>query len=427
MYQQTTATQKISQLSKRLRVVAGGTSASKTISILLWLIDRAESPEVAPEIISIVSESYPHLKRGAMRDFLNIMEATGHYNDSRFNRTDSIYTFDTGSRIEFFSADQPDKVRGPRRDILFINEANNIDYESYDQLSIRTKKTIWLDYNPTHEYWYYTEVKPHVDHDFLTLTYKDNEALEPAIIADIESHKHNANWWRVYGLGQLGEVEARIYTDWAIIDEIPHEARLERRGLDFGYSNDPLALIDIYKYNGGIILDERIYQRGMSNRALADYVKNCDNPETVIYADSSEPKSIDEISTYGVNIIGANKGPGSINQGIRYIQDQRISITKRSVNLVKEYRNYLWTTDRDGKQTTKATDLNNHLMDALRYGLETFAYSYGREAGIVTARGLDERPKSFIVNGDGEAEAYHIDPEAIARANNESKRSWLYR
>ena len=427
MYQQTTATQKISQLSKRLRVVAGGTSASKTISILLWLIDRAESPEVAPEIISIVSESYPHLKRGAMRDFLNIMEATGHYNDSRFNRTDSIYTFDTGSRIEFFSADQPDKVRGPRRDILFINEANNIDYESYDQLSIRTKKTIWLDYNPTHEYWYYTEVKPHVDHDFLTLTYKDNEALEPAIIADIESHKHNANWWRVYGLGQLGEVEARIYTDWAIIDEIPHEARLERRGLDFGYSNDPLALIDIYKYNGGIILDERIYQRGMSNRALADYVKNCDSPETVIYADSSEPKSIDEISTYGVNIIGANKGPGSINQGIRYIQDQRISITKRSVNLVKEYRNYLWTTDRDGKQTTKATDLNNHLMDALRYGLETFAYSYGREAGIVTARGLDERPKSFIVNGDGEAEAYHIDPEAIARANNESKRSWLYR
>ena len=318
-------------------------------------------------------------------------------------------------------------MRGPRRDILFINEANNIDYESYDQLSIRTKKTIWLDYNPTHEYWYYTEVKPHVDHDFLTLTYKDNEALEPAIIADIESHKHNANWWRVYGLGQLGEVEARIYTDWAIIDEIPHEARLERRGLDFGYSNDPLALIDIYKYNGGIILDERIYQRGMSNRALADYVKNCDNPETVIYADSSEPKSIDEISTYGVNIIGANKGPGSINQGIRYIQDQRISITKRSVNLVKEYRNYLWTTDRDGKQTTKATDLNNHLMDALRYGLETFAYSYGREAGIVTARGLDERPKSFIVNGDGEAEAYHIDPEAIARANNESKRSWLYR
>ena len=169
---------------------------------------------------------------------------------------------------------QPSKVRGPRRDILFINEANNIPYETYDQLSIRTRQVIWLDYNPTHEYWYYTDVAPHFEHDFLTLTYKDNEALDPAIVQEIESHKHNVNWWKVYGLGQLGEVESRIYKDWAIIDEIPHEARLERRGLDFGYSNDPAALVDIYKYNGGIILDERFYQRGMSNRAIADYIKN---------------------------------------------------------------------------------------------------------------------------------------------------------
>ena len=425
MFQQTTATRKIFSLKKRLRVVAGGTSASKTISILMWLIQHSQNNEGV--IISVISESFPHLKRGAMRDFLNIMQSHEYYKDSEWNRTDCIYTFPTGSRMEFFSADQPSKVRGPRRDILFINEANNIPYETYDQLSIRTRQVIWLDYNPTHEYWYYTDVAPHFEHDFLTLTYKDNEALDPAIVQEIESHKHNVNWWKVYGLGQLGEVESRIYKDWAIIDEIPHEARLERRGLDFGYSNDPAALVDIYKYNGGIILDERFYQRGMSNRAIADYIKNAPDSQTLVYADSSEPKSIDEISTYGINIIGANKGPGSINQGIAYIQDQRVSVTKRSVNLIKEYRNYLWTTDKDGKIINKAQDINNHLMDALRYGLETFVYSYGREAGIVTARGLDERPKSFIVNGDGEAEAYHIDPEAIARANNESKRSWLYR
>ena len=425
MFQQTTATRKIFSLKKRLRVVAGGTSASKTISILMWLIQHSQNNEGV--IISVISESFPHLKRGAMRDFLNIMQSHEYYKDSEWNRTDCIYTFPTGSRMEFFSADQPSKVRGPRRDILFINEANNIPYETYDQLSIRTRQVIWLDYNPTHEYWYYTDVAPHFEHDFLTLTYKDNEALDPAIVQEIESHKHNVNWWKVYGLGQLGEVESRIYKDWAIIDEIPHEARLERRGLDFGYSNDPAALVDIYKYNGGIILDERFYQRGMSNRAIADYIKNAPDSQTLVYADSSEPKSIDEISTYGINIIGANKGPGSINQGIAYIQDQRVSVTKRSVNLIKEYRNYLWTTDKDGKIINKAQDINNHLMDALRYGLETFVYSYGREAGIVTARGLDERPKSFIVNGDGEAEAYHIDPEAIARANNESKRSWQYR
>jgi phage terminase large subunit len=425
MFQQTTATRKIFSLKKRLRVVAGGTSASKTISILMWLIQHSQNNEGV--IISVISESFPHLKRGAMRDFLNIMQSHEYYKDSEWNRTDCIYTFPTGSRMEFFSADQPSKVRGPRRDILFINEANNIPWETYDQLSIRTRQVIWLDYNPTHEYWYYTDVAPHFDHDFLTLTYQDNEALDPAIVQEIESHKHNANWWKVYGLGQLGEVESRIYRDWAVIDEIPHEARLERRGLDFGYSNDPAALVDIYKYNGGIILDERFYQRGMSNRAIADYIKNAPESQTLVYADSSEPKSIDEISTYGINIIGANKGPGSINQGIAYIQDQRVSVTKRSVNLIKEYRNYLWTTDKDGKIINKAQDINNHLMDALRYGLETFVYSYGREAGIVTARGLDERPTSFIVNGDGEAEAYHIDPEAIARANNESKRSWQYR
>lgn len=429
MFQQTTATQKILNLRKRIRGVAGGTSASKTISILLWLIDRAETPQAGVELISVVSESYPHLKRGAMRDFLNIMETMGHYKDSAWNRTDSIYTFDTGSRIEFFSADQPGKVRGPRRDILFINEANNVPYETYDQLAIRTKKIIWLDWNPTHAFWWYEEVAPHTDNDFLTLTYLDNEALDEAIVQDIESHRHNRNWWLVYGLGQLGEVESRVYTGWIVIDQIPHEAKLVRRGLDFGFSNDPAAIVDIYKYNGGFILDERLYRKGMSNKDLADFLNNCEDPSTIVVADSSEPKSIDELSMYGVPVQGAQKGQGSISQGIQYVQDQRVSMTQRSTNLIKEYRNYLFEVDRDGKQTRDPQDFQNHLMDALRYGLETYYYHQDRQAGIVGTISSSGRAKeSFMTNPDGtvEAKALHIDIGRAVRQSTQEDKDWQH-
>jgi phage terminase large subunit len=357
------------------------------------------------------------------------MQTMGHYKDERWNRTDYIYTFDTGSRIEFFSADQPGKVRGPRRDILFLNEANNIPWETYDQLSIRTKKIVWLDWNPTHEFWWYDEVMPHNDVDFLTLTYKDNEALDAAIVKEIESHKHNKNWWLVYGLGQLGEVESRIYTGWIVIDEIPHEAKLERRGLDFGFSADPAALIDIYKYNGGFILDERLYRKGMSNKDLADFIKNCQDPSTIVVADSAEPKSIDEMSRYEVYVQSAQKGQGSVTQGIQYVQDQRISMTKRSVNLIKEYRNYLWEVDKDGKQLPKPQSFQNHLMDALRYGLETYYYQKDRQAGIVVSKGSNYNAKeSFMTNEDGmvEASALHIDIDSAIKRQSEDTRDWRY-
>lgn len=366
MYSRTTATNRILGLKKRIRGVSGGTSASKTISILMWLIDYAQSTE--NEVISIVSESFPHLKRGAMRDFLNIMQTHNYYKDAQWNRTDCIYTFDKGSRIEFFSADQPGKVRGPRRDILFINEANNVPYETYTQLEVRTKKIIWLDWNPVNEFWWYTEVVPTQDVDFLTLTYKDNEALERSIIESIESRKGNKNWWAVYGLGQLGEVEQRIYTGWQIIDEVPHEARLERHGLDFGYTNDPSAILDIYKYNGGLVFDEQLYRRGLSNKQLADVILTL--PFAITVADSSEPKSIDEIASYGVSIVPATKGQGSVRQGIQYLQGQRVSVTKRSINLIKEYRNYLWMTDKDGKIINEPEQVGlDHLLDAARYGV----------------------------------------------------------
>lgn len=367
---ETTATKKIFTLRKRVRIIAGGTGASKTISILLWLIQRCQTHE--GELWSVVSETFPHLKRGAIRDFLNIMEQHGYFRPGSWNKTDYIYTFETGSKLEFFSADQPDKVRGPRRTGLFINEANNVNYDVFTQLEVRTQKIIWLDYNPVAEFWVYTEVMPKQDHDFLTLTYKDNEGLPPEIVQAIESRRGNRAWWRVYGEGLLGEVEGRIFTGWEFIDDIPHEARLERRGLDFGYSNDPTALVDIYYYNGGYILDEQIYQRGLQNKPIADLIKNLPESNTLVIADSAEPKSIDELHSYGVNIIPAAKGRDSVRQGIQYVQNQRISVTKRSVNLLKEYNNYLWEVDKDGNSTNEPSGVWNHCMDAIRYGFESF-------------------------------------------------------
>lgn len=368
MYSQTTATNKILALNKRIRGVSGGTSASKTISILIWLIGYAQTEN--NKLISVVSESFPHLKRGVIRDFINIMQEHNYFKDDAWNKTDYTYEFETGTKFEFFSADQPGKVRGPRRDVLFINEANNISFETYTQLEIRTKDIIWLDWNPVSEFWWYSELYGKQDVDFITLTYLDNEALSTEIVQAIEAKKHNKLFWQVYGLGQLGEAEGRIYKDWQIIDEIPHEARLERMGLDFGYTNDPSAIVAVYKYNGGIILDEITFQKGLSNKQLADILKNV--PQALVIADSAEPKSIDEIASYGVSILPSTKGQGSLLRGIQYVQQQRISVTKRSINVIKEYRNYLWQTDKDGKIINVPDVGFDHSLDAVRYALESF-------------------------------------------------------
>lgn len=357
------------KLRKRIKGIAGGASAGKTISIIQILMDKAQSDK-SPTLTSITSESMPHLKRGAMRDFINIMEQHNYFNPARWNKSDFTYTFETGSKIEFFSLDMPHKVRGPRRQRLFINEANNIPYETFDQLEIRTEDEIWMDWNPTSEYWFYSDIlNKRDDVDFEILTYKDNEGLQPTIVESIERRKNNKNWWLVYGLGQLGEVESRIYKGWQIIDEIPFEARLERYGIDFGYSNDPTAIVAVYKYNGGLILDELTYLKGLSNKQIADVLTNTTKALTI--ADSAEPKSIDEIASYGVSIMPAKKGSDSINQGIQYVQDQRISVTKRSTNLLKEYRNYLWLTDKEGKIINEPSPIWNHGMDALRYAINS--------------------------------------------------------
>lgn len=369
----TTGTNRIRELKKRIRIIQGGTGASKTFSIILILIDLALRDK-KPTLTSITSESFPHLKRGAMRDFLRIMGELNYFKDSRWNKSDYTYTFETGSKIEFFSVDQPDKLRGARRDRLFINEANNVPFDAFEQLEVRTKEFIFIDYNPTSEFWVFTEVEPQrKDWEKIVLTYLDNEALDQRVIDSIEARKNRKGWWAVYGMGELGEIEGKIYRDWKIIDEIPHEAKLQRYGLNFGYTNHPAALVAIYYYNGGYILDEVLYGRGLSNQNIADTLKN--EQKALVIADSAEPKSIDEIKGYQVSIVPSQKGADSVRYGIGVVQEERISVTKRSINVIKEYRNYLWQADRNGKiiEPEIPEEPFHYSMDAIRYGLTSLA------------------------------------------------------
>lgn len=346
----------------------GGTSAGKTIGIEQVLIDKCQSEDKEGDVTSVISESFPHLKRGAIRDFLSILQTQNYFDERRWNKTDYTYTFETGAILEFFSADQPAKTRGPRRKRAFINEANNIPFETFEQIEVRTTKEIYIDYNPVQEFWVQTELLGKRDDvDFLILTYKDNEALSEEIVKSIEQRKNRAGWWKVFGEGQLGEVEGKIYTGWQIIDEIPHEARLERYGIDFGYTNDPTTIVALYYYSGGYILDEITYQKGLSNKQIADILSN--SPKALSIADSAEPKSIDEIKSFGINVVPTQKGKDSVRQGIQVVQDQQISVTKRSINIIKEYRNHLWQTDKQGRVINEPEHTYSHSMDAIRYAL----------------------------------------------------------
>jgi phage terminase large subunit len=368
MLVRTTAINKILALKKRIKIIQGGTSAGKTFGILPILIDRATKTSNLE--ISIVAESIPHLRRGALKDFLKLMRWTNRYVEGSFNKSLLRYQFANGSYMEFFSADDSSKLRGARRDILYINECNNIEFEAYNELSIRTKNEVYLDFNPANEFWVHTELKGENDTDFVILTYKDNEALDISIINQIEKNRlkastssYWANWWRVYGLGEVGMLEGVVFSNWKTIDIIPNEAKLIGYGLDFGFTNDPTAIIEIYNYNGQRIVNEICFQTGLVNTEIAKKIQK----NVIVYADSSEPKSIEEIRRTGQQIKGVTKGKDSVNFGIQIMQSQNYLVTSNSTNLIKELRTYCWDRDKTGKQLNKPIDNFNHTIDALRY------------------------------------------------------------
>ena len=368
MFKRTKAINKILALKKRIKIVQGGTSAGKTYGIIPILINKAiQTPGLE---ISIVSESIPHLRRGCLKDCIKILKDTNRYNENQYNRSLLKYRFLNGSYIEFFSVEDSSKLRGARRDILYCNEANNISFEAFNELSVRTKKEIYLDYNPANEFWVHENLQNDPDAEMIILTYKDNDALDKRIVKEIEKAKQKAetsaywsNWWRVYGLGEIGRLQGVVFSNWKQIDKIPAEAKLIGIGIDFGYTNDPTAIVEVYKWNDKRIVNELCYQSGLVNSEIAKKL-----PEGLIcYADSAEPKSIAEIRMHNKMIKGAAKGKDSILHGVQLMQSQDYLVTSQSINLIKELRSYIWDVDKAGKTLNKPKPGLDHLIDALRY------------------------------------------------------------
>jgi phage terminase large subunit len=369
MFVRTTVINKILNLTKFVKGIQGGTSAGKTFGVLPVLIDIATKTKLTE--ISVVAESIPHLKRGAMKDFKKIMVETGRFVDSRWNATDFKYTFANGSQIEFFSADNDSKLRGARRDYLYMNEANNMTFHAYTELASRTKKGVYLDWNPVNEFWFHSDLKDDDDVDFLIVNYLDNEACPESALNFILKAKEKAktssyweNWYNVYGLGLIGNLEGVIFNNWQIIDTIPNDARLLGYGLDFGYSNDPTAIVEVYKWNDKRIINEICYQKELSNSQIAKMIPT----KMPVYCDSAEPKSIAELTKLGVRAFGVTKGADSINFGIQVMQEQDYLVTSQSTNLIKELRKYAWDKDKKtGAKLNKPIDDFNHAIDGFRY------------------------------------------------------------
>lgn len=358
------------------KVVQGGMSASKTYSIMTILIGYCESyPE---SLVTVTGMSYNHLSTGAMRDFKSIMRETNRWEDDCFNKSAKIYSFRNGSQLEFLSTDNM-SGRGPRRDVLFVNEANGIDYETFDQLANRTRDFVVLDYNPSAKFWAHEELVERQPErtTFLILTYLDNEALGAQEKENIESRKPKegeepSNFWVVYGLGQIGSLEGNIYSGWIEMSEkeIKQRGKLVRYGLDFGFGH-PTGMTAIYENEDGSLgVIEEIYEQGIFSSQYPDLLKahNID-PNVLIIADSARPEIISDIKNNGFRIIGANKDAGSVMRGISRVQERQVYFNGK--NLKREYLSYAWRKKRStGETIYEPEKSDDDLCDSLRYAID---------------------------------------------------------
>lgn len=376
----TTATKKIEDAILEqtfYKVIQGGASASKTFSIMIILIGYAES--YPNSLITVAGMTYNHLATGTMRDFKKIMQETNRWDDLNFNKSSKIYNFPNGSQIEFLSTDNMTS-RGPRRDVLFVNEANGISYETFDHLATRTRDFVILDYNPSAKFWAHEELvegKQKEKTTFITLTYLDNEALSKQERDNIESRKPKeneepSNWWVVYGLGQIGSLEGNIYSGW-IETDYPElrKGKLVRYGLDFGFSNDQTALVAIYDLGDNTLgIEELVYEKGILGSQYANTLmsQNVDH-NVLIVADNARPEIIAEIKNNGYRCIGADKNAGSVKRGIDRVSQKQIKYC--GYHLKREYLSYQWRKKRStGEIIDEPEDGNDHLMDALRYAID---------------------------------------------------------
>ena len=360
-----------------VRIIAnkGGTRSTKTWCVLIFLRRLAVNTD-KPLLISVVSESVPHLRKGALRDFENILNTCNEVEGVNYqrNRTENSFTFGLG-KIEFFSADTYTKVHGAQRDILFVNECNNLDYEIYRQLAIRTSKTIFLDWNPRSRFWFEEYIEGREDCTLIHSTYRNNPFLTATQIAEIESNKGDSNWWRVYGEGETGSVEGLIYTNWAIVSDIPQDYRREFYCIDFGFKNDPTAILRVRLQGGELWLQEITYQTGMLTKDIVLALQSAGVQRNAqIVCDSAEQREIAEINNLGgFRAIPVTKGKGSVVAGISAVQAYKLNVTQESLGVIDELRNYSWRRDgANGTYVNEPLDNYNHALDALRYGVTTF-------------------------------------------------------
>lgn len=396
MFEYTKTVHKIRLMDKKIRIVCGGSSAGKTYAIIPIIIDYCINNKKI--LASIVSESMPHLRRGAMRDFLNIMKDTGRFVRSHWNKTTSTYKFSNGSELEFFSADKNDKLRGARRNILFINECNNIDLESFNQLSIRTQNKrngpnidfesiIFLDYNPVSPFWI-DKIREDIGSQFIRVTYRDNDVVSEDVVDFFRQREEWAktdeyweNWVKVFVNGLPGQLMGAIFDNYKTIKTHSLDSMIDReevellgRGIDFGYSNDPLAVSEVWiKRNEDgrdtLYLREVYHKTETLNSDLYRILKekNIHTRDNLYIADSAEPKSIAELRKYGLRVKGVKKGKDSINYGINLMKEHNLVVDESSINLIEEINNYKWATNRSGDSLSKPEDKWNHQLDSIRY------------------------------------------------------------
>ena len=394
------------KMGYKIIVNQGGTSSSKTFSIVQLLIFLSAATTMG--LISCVSESMPHIRRGVVRDAINILH--NDYREDSFNRTDHIYSFENyypKNKIEFFSADQPQRLRGGRRNHLYINECNNVGKEAFDELDVRTFGTTWLDFNPTANFWVHELLasygivdysktqfpEDHRDICFIHSTYLDARQVLLTtregrnIIQKIESRRErDANWWRVYGLGLVGKIEGLVYPNFEIVDSMPNIAKkVEIYGLDFGWT-DPCALIRNLIHEDKCYSEELIYQTEIHMKALSEKMETLGLKKhyDIIIADSEDPGRIQELCDYGWNVLPCKKGQGSVEFGHQKVRQYKLYLLKSSTNLIKESRNFMYIKDKDGNFTDKTTHFFSHLMDARRYAITGLSEVSGYDMSVLS-------------------------------------------
>jgi phage terminase large subunit len=375
----TTALNKIEQTLYEptfYKVIQGGMSAGKTFAIITLLVGYCQSYE--DSLVTIVGLSYPHLEAGSIRDFQKIMKEVNMWDVESWNKSAKTYTFQNGSVLEFKSIDRM-SARGPRRDVLFVNEANGISWETFQELAGRTKDMVLIDFNPSAKFWAHEELVEGLESDttYIILTYLDNEALTSREIANIESHKPKrgeepSNWWVVYGLGQIGTLEGNVYSGWELASsaDIEQNGKLVRYGLDFGFSNDESAMVAIYELEDGKLgIVEKLYRKGLLGSQYGDMLRRIEiDPNVLIVADSARPEIIAEIQKAGFRCVGADKNAGSVLRGIDRVAQRQIVYCGK--DLKREYLSYAWRKKRSGEIIDEPEDGNDHLMDALRYAID---------------------------------------------------------